>query len=91
MKNLPIINLIAFILMAFINFLAANRIITTNNPGDVSHFYDNMFTPADYAFSIWSFIYLAVGLFVWNSFQNRKQPISAETKKWAIFLPLPVC
>lgn len=80
MKKLPLINLIAFLMMAIVNFLAANRIIWKHNLGDVAHFYDNMFTPADYTFSIWSIIYLAIGFFILKDYQNRNKEVSKEVK-----------
>ena len=59
-----IINLIAFLAMTIVNFIAVQTPIMGMSPGEVSDLFPAMFTPADFTFAIWSFIYLAVGTFV---------------------------
>jgi len=63
-KALQIGNIIAFITMIFVNFLAAIGAIENTTIGEISDSLKNLFTPADYAFSIWGLIYLLLLGFV---------------------------
>jgi len=91
MKKFPLINLLAYLLMAVANFFAANGFVFGNTPADVSHLYDNMFTPADFTFSIWGLIYLALGYFVIKDFWNRKEDISKESQLIGYWFALTSC
>ena len=55
---LKISNLIAFLATLCINYLANTGLINGNTMATVSAKYENLFTPAGYAFSIWGIIYL---------------------------------
>lgn len=59
-KTLQILNGLAFLLMVFFNYLANTGIFNGNTMGSVSAQYENLFTPAGYAFSIWGLIYLTL-------------------------------
>jgi hypothetical protein len=63
-KLLQIANGIAFAAVIIINYLSAMGAINGVNVAEVSGRYHNLFTPADYAFSIWSLIYVALFGFV---------------------------
>lgn len=63
-KILQITNGIAFITVIVINYLATTGMFNGNTVSSVSEQYQNYFTPAGYAFSIWSLIYLGLGAFV---------------------------
>jgi hypothetical protein len=63
-KALQIANGIAFIAVIIINYLSATGAFNGVNVAEVSGRYHNLFTPADYAFSIWSLIYIALLGFV---------------------------
>lgn len=63
-KVLAAANTIAFLVMVFINYLSNTGIFAGNTMADISTKYDNLFTPAGYAFSIWGLIYLALLGFV---------------------------
>ncbi len=68
-KTLQIGNTVAFILMILVNYLSNTGIFNNNTMADVSEKYENLFTPAGYAFSIWGLIYLALLGFI--IYQNR--------------------
>jgi len=80
MKKLPLLNLTTFIILIIANFIAASGILGNSTPKDVSHLYDTMFTPADFVFSIWGFIYLSLGVFIVKDFRSRKQRVSEEVR-----------
>lgn len=61
------INFLAFFVMFIINILATMGKINNATPGRISDQYPLTFTPAGYAFSIWSLIYLLMLVFfVWS-------------------------
>jgi len=68
-KNLQIANAVFFILTLIFNYLSNTGIFNGNTMSTVSATYDNLFTPAGYAFSIWGLIYL--GLFGFTIYQGR--------------------
>lgn len=57
-KILSIINLLAFILMIYVNYLSGTGKINDISAGGVSSQYPTLFTPAGFTFSIWGLIYL---------------------------------
>lgn len=68
-RTLQIGNTVAFIGMIIVNYLSNTGIFNNNTMADVSEKYENLFTPAGYAFSIWGLIYLALLGFI--IYQNR--------------------
>ena len=68
-KSLPIANGIALIATIIINYLSNTGIFNGNTMASVSARYQNFFTPAGYAFSIWGLIYL--GLLAFVIYQGR--------------------
>jgi len=64
-----ITNGLAFVAMVVINYLSNTGWINGTTIGRVSSNYDNLFTPASYAFSIWGLIYLL--LFGFILYQGR--------------------
>lgn len=60
-RSLPIINLLILLGTIFLSYYSNTGAMNGNTMGSLSNEYDNLFTPAGYAFSIWGFIYL--GLF----------------------------
>jgi hypothetical protein len=68
-KVLHFTNMIAFMLMIFSNYLANTGLISNYTIGEISDKYNNLFTPAGYAFSIWGFIYL--GLLAFTIYQAK--------------------
>lgn len=63
-KGLSICNAAALIVTVFINYLSNTGIFNNSTMKDVSARYQNLFTPAGYAFSIWGLIYLGLLGFV---------------------------
>lgn len=63
-KSLQITNGIALIAVIVINYLANTGMFNGNTMGSISAQYQTYFTPAGYAFSIWSLIYLGLLAFV---------------------------
>src|SRR5690625_131887 len=63
-KQLQILNGLALLLTITINYLSNTGIFNGNTIASVSKQYNNLFTPAGYAFSIWGLIYLGMLGFV---------------------------
>lgn len=59
-KTYAILNLLVIIAVIFWNYLANTGFVGGNTVGELSDKYDNLFTPAGYAFSIWCIIFLAL-------------------------------
>ncbi len=68
-KTLQIANGVAIVSVIVINYLAASGLINGNTVGEISARYETYFTPAGYAFSIWSLIY--IGLLAFAIYQGR--------------------
>ena len=63
-KTLQVANLVAFIFMVAFNYISNTGFINGETMASVSAEYQNLFTPAGYAFSIWGLIYLGLGAYV---------------------------
>ncbi len=79
-------NTISLILMLFANFIGGTGLFINKTVGEVSNKYDTLFTPAGYAFIIWSFIFLlSIGscIYQWSLLKNgdRKNYVS-RTGYW---------
>ncbi|MBN2653182.1 MAG: hypothetical protein JXR63_12455 [Spirochaetales bacterium] len=59
---------ILFVAMIIVNALASSLRLNGFSTGDISKFYDNIFVPAGFTFSIWGIIYLALIFYVSYSF-----------------------
>ncbi len=59
-KGYSIINLIGVVAVIFFNYYLNAQGINGNTVGSLSDKYDNLFTPAGYAFAIWGVIFLAL-------------------------------
>ncbi|WP_209402540.1 tryptophan-rich sensory protein [Pseudozobellia sp. WGM2] len=69
-KKLSIINLCSVILVVLVNYLSQALRLNDTTIGEMSARYDNLFTPAGYAFAIWGLIY--IGLFAFAIFQIKR-------------------
>ncbi len=58
------LNLLAFLAMVAMNYLANALPINGKNTGQLSDLYPNLFTPAGITFSIWGVIYLLLLVFI---------------------------
>ncbi len=80
-NKLIYINSVAYLGLVIFNFLAIQLPFFGRTPGDVSDLYPNLLTPPDFSFSIWSVIYLLLGIFICQGiiliYQN-KDIISTE-------------
>lgn len=63
-KNQAIISLILLAITLFVSYLGASGAINNLSQADVSAKYPTLITPAGYAFSIWSLIYISLPVFV---------------------------
>ncbi len=63
-KTLSVANMIALIVTIVLNYLSNTGIFNGNTMSTVSAEYQNLFTPAGYAFSIWGLIYFGLLAFV---------------------------
>lgn len=59
-KFYAVSNLLVIFLVIYWNYLSATEGINGRTVGNLSEEYNNLFTPAAYAFSIWSLIFLAL-------------------------------
>lgn len=72
-KILSLVNGVALIATLFMNYLSNTGIFNDNTNKTISDLYNNYFTPAGYAFSIWGFIYLGLLGFVFYTGRNLYQ------------------
>ncbi len=63
-KILSVLNIFALIITIFINYLSNTGAIGGKTIAAVSEKYPALFTPANYAFSIWGLIYLGLLCFI---------------------------
>lgn len=75
-RTLQVANAVFFVITLILNYLSNTGIFNGNTMGSVSASYDNLFTPAGYAFSIWGLIYLGLTGFI--IYQGRS--LFKETK-----------
>jgi len=85
--SLQIANIIGFVFTISLNTLAVTLPIAGRSTGEISDYYPNLFVPAGYAFSIWSFIYSLLLVFIIlqskNLFQRDKAgPAFVQTIGW---------
>ncbi|WP_034893439.1 hypothetical protein [Gillisia sp. Hel_I_29] len=69
-KKLSILNFISVLLVIVVNYYSQMYTINGNTMASLSAEYDNLFTPAGYAFAIWGLIFLA--MFAYAIFQIRR-------------------
>ncbi|MEQ8469708.1 MAG: hypothetical protein RIC35_00905, partial [Marinoscillum sp.] len=66
-KRLAIINTISVVVVLVVNYLSQIGAFNDRTVGELSEEYNNLFTPAGYAFSIWGLIFL--GLIAYVAYQ----------------------
>lgn len=77
-RKLALLNSFSVILMIIVSYFANAMGINNNTIGSLSRQYENLFTPADYAFSIWALIYLSLIAYVFFQLK-RAYKDSVET------------
>lgn len=73
----PLINTLTLVAAIFVNYWANTGRLNGKQVGEVSAKYETLFTPADYAFSIWGFIYLTLLMYVgyqWYQYGRNHRP-----------------
>lgn len=68
-KTLQLSNIIALVITIIMNYLSNTGVFNQSTMASVSAKYQNLFTPAGYAFSIWGLIY--IGLIAFAIYQSR--------------------
>lgn len=85
-RLLQVSNILLFLAMVGVNYLANTGAINGETMASVSAKYSNLFTPAGYAFSIWGFIYLLLlGFVVYQGkgfFGKSTAPPAVEQVGW---------
>ncbi|MGA8854737.1 MAG: tryptophan-rich sensory protein [Christiangramia sp.] len=88
-KRLAVFNFLSVLIAITTNFFAQTGKINNTTIGEVSSKYSNLFTPADYAFSIWGLIYIGLLSFsafmLYQAFSNGKfTDFISKTSFWFI-------
>ena len=88
-KTLSILNLLGFLGMVIVNYLAVALPLNNKTTGELSDQYPNLFVPAGFTFSIWGVIYLLLAIFIvyqlTYAFRKNKQNISFLEKIGILF------
>lgn len=93
-RNLSVLNLLSVILLILVSYYSQAIEINNNTIGSVSEQYQNLFTPAGYAFSIWGLIYLSLIVYtiyqLINAFGDKddKSEYILKTGPWFIIANL---
>ena len=87
LKNtvLVLLNTLTFAAMLFVNYASNTKFFGNKTVADVAHKYDTLFAPANYAFVIWSVIFLLGLCFIiyqWTLINNDKQQYIQRTGLW---------
>lgn len=69
-RYLPILNVLAFIGVIIMNYLATSLPLAGRDTGEISDLYPNLFAPAGFTFAIWGVIYLLLAAFVVFQLKN---------------------
>jgi hypothetical protein len=84
---LPWINVLAYLLILAVNYLANSLPLGGQTTGEVARQYDNLLLPSGYVFSIWGVIYTGLGVFVfWQLGKGATQQRIRQAVSW--FFPL---
>ncbi|WP_276169013.1 tryptophan-rich sensory protein [Zobellia alginiliquefaciens] len=75
-KTYSILNIFSVILVILVNYLSQVFRLNGTTIGEISARYDNLFTPAGYAFSIWGLIFLS--LLAYSIFQVKRAFFSTK-------------
>ncbi|WKN31047.1 hypothetical protein PZB74_19030 [Porifericola rhodea] len=75
-----------YIATIVVNYISQTLPFNGQTNGEVSDKYSTLFTPADYAFSIWGLIYLSLGIYVFYQafWASPSQKVYDNIGKWAI-------
>ena len=95
-KTLSVANIFVLIVTIVLNYLSNTGIFNGNTMSTLSAAYQNLFTPAGYAFSIWGLIYLGLAAFVIYhaviSFKsNRESNVVLKVGWWFVISCIANC
>ncbi|MEP2281233.1 tryptophan-rich sensory protein [Maribacter sp.] len=95
-KKLSVLNLVSVILVIAVNYISQAFSLNDTTIGEMSAQYENLFTPAGYAFAIWGAIFL--GLLAYGIFQvkraffsNKPSDFIEQTGYWFFFANILNC
>jgi len=91
MKTKAILNIVFLVITIFVNYLSNTGFFNGETMGSVSEQYENYFTPAGYAFSIWGLIYLSLAAFVVYQAREENYETVAEIGWWFIISCIANC
>lgn len=79
-RLLPILNLLVLFGTIFLSYYSNTGAMNGNTMGSLSNEYENLFTPAGYAFSIWGFIYLGLlGNAIYQLIKYKNEDIQVQS------------
>lgn len=97
-KALAIANTLALLVTVFLNYLSNTGIFNGNTMSSISARYDNLFTPAGYAFSIWGLIYIGLFGFIfyqWRIFAKKdsgeEEQVVSDISWWFVLSCIANC
>ncbi|MEP6467903.1 MAG: hypothetical protein ABJB05_16450 [Parafilimonas sp.] len=82
---LVVLNTLSFIIALFVNYIVQTHTLTNIAMAEVSHKYNTLFAPADYAFLIWLVIYIMCACFIiyqWIILKNDVHQYIQKTGIW---------
>ena len=80
------LNTLVFILIVVINALANLLPINGQTTGEISNRIDVLITPAGYAFSIWTLIYILIGIWIIRQYPRERRGLPVYTNTSIIFM-----
>ncbi len=83
--GLVVLNTATFLIMLFVSYASQTTLLAGVTMPAVAHKYDTLFAPADYAFVIWSVIYLACGAFIYYQWKLLKNDPNQYIKRTGIW------
>ncbi|MFO7720730.1 MAG: tryptophan-rich sensory protein [Gillisia sp.] len=87
-RNLSILNFLSVLLVIILNYYSQAVKINNNTIGSLSNEYENLFTPAGYAFAIWGLIFLSLLAYasfqIYKAFSDKDADFISKTGPWFI-------
>lgn len=71
---LKFLGIILFVFVLLVNYLSAATDVFPNTQAEITDTYTNLLAPAGFTFSIWSVIYIGVGITLAAKFINKNNP-----------------
>jgi tryptophan-rich sensory protein len=90
-KLYPIANTFTFLLCLYINFLSATGRLGGKNIRELSDKYENLFTPSNQTFAIWSLLYTLLLVVLMGEFIKKEKSHTLQTPLFIISCVLNFC